>query len=306
MPKVVKQTSDWDYKVNTRPLYDLTAEQVAVLEENNSAPAFAGAYGNFRKGVDTALGICTDRYETCQNPPLFEKIDQTFEDLGVKNIERKVTVVGNGERVYAHYDLKDDKYNLELKPKDGRKTVGDIMGLRLTVKNSFDRTLRLSVALGFVRLVCTNGMTSLQKEMELTRRHQTGLDVSFLGEGIEQCLGLVDEQATIFNRLAATDIKQEQGSSILGRLVKKQVMASNMKDSIEAIWNDPQYGQDSERSLWNLYNATTQHLTRVVEPKRFELSQKTSTKVLDKLNRMSLSEDTLSQFTLPIEEVSKN
>jgi len=79
-----------------------------------------------------------------------------------------------------------------------------------------------------------------------------------------------------------------------------------MKDSIEALWNDPSYGEDGGRNLYNLYNATTQHLTRVVEPKRFELSQKVNTNVLRKLNKMSLDGNALKSFLLPIPEVQNN
>jgi len=112
---------------------------------------------------------------------------------------------------------------------------------------------------------------------------------------------MADDQAKIFNRLAEKEIKQEQGASILANLEKKKIItSSNMKDSIEAIWNDPSYGEDNGRNLYNLYNATTQHLTRVVEPKRFELANKVNTNVLRKLNKMSLDEKTLKSFLLPI------
>ena len=53
-------------------------------------------------------------------------------------------------------------------------------------------------------------------------------------------------------------------------------------------------------NLYNLYNATTQHLTRVVEPKRYELANKVNTNVLKKLNKMSLDENTLKSFLLPM------
>jgi hypothetical protein len=212
--------------------------------------------------------------------------------------EKTVRVIGNGERNYVTYDLKDK--NHQLRQREDRR-VGDELGLRLTVKNSYDRSLRLSVQLGFLRLVCTNGMVALAKEFELTRRHQAGIDTSFLGEGILKALGMADEQALVFDRLGETEIKQSQGTTILANLEKKKIITSgNMKDSIEAIWNDPSYDEDNGRNLYNLYNAATQHLTRVVEPKRYELANKVNTNVLRKLNKMSLDENTLKSFLLPI------
>ena len=300
MPKVVKQSTDASYRVSTRPLYDLTDEQIAMLNDEGSDPTFAGVYGNFRKGVTTALGSCSERYGIVQTPDITSDIEQIFADKGVDKWEKTVRVIGNGERNYVTYDLKGDGMTHELKRREDRR-VGDELGLRLTVKNSYDRSLRLSVQLGFLRLVCTNGMVALAKEFELTRRHQSGIDTSFLGEGITKALGMADDQAKIFDRLAESEIKQEQGATILSNLEKKKVItSSNMKDSIEAIWNDPSYGEDNGRNLYNLYNATTQHLTRVVEPKRFELAQKVNTNVLRKLNKMSLDQNTFKSFLLPI------
>ena len=300
MPKVVKQSTDASYRVSTRPLYDLTDEQIAMLNDEGSDPTFAGVYGNFRKGVTTALGSCSERYGIVQTPDITSDIEQIFADKGMDKREKTVRVIGNGERNYVTYDLKGDGMTHELKRREDRR-VGDELGLRLTVKNSYDRSLRLSVQLGFLRLVCTNGMVALAKEFELTRRHQSGIDTSFLGEGITKALGMADDQAKIFDRLAESEIKQEQGATILSNLEKKKVItSSNMKDSIEAIWNDPSYGEDNGRNLYNLYNATTQHLTRVVEPKRFELAQKVNTNVLRKLNKMSLDQNTFKSFLLPI------
>ncbi len=300
MPKVVKQSTDASYRVSTRPLYDLTDEQIAMLNDEGSDPTFAGVYGNFRKGVTTALGSCSERYGIVQTPDITSDIEQIFADKGMDKWEKTVRVIGNGERNYVTYDLKGDGMTHELKRREDRR-VGDELGLRLTVKNSYDRSLRLSVQLGFLRLVCTNGMVALAKEFELTRRHQSGIDTSFLGEGITKALGMADDQAKIFDRLAESEIKQEQGATILSNLEKKKVItSSNMKDSIEAIWNDPSYGEDNGRNLYNLYNATTQHLTRVVEPKRFELAQKVNTNVLRKLNKMSLDQNTFKSFLLPI------
>jgi hypothetical protein len=177
--------------------------------------------------------------------------------------------------------------------------VGDELGLRLTVQNSFDRSLRLSVILGFLRLVCTNGMTTLTREFDLTRRHQSGIDTSFLGEGIELALSNIDEQKQVFNRLANKTISETQGVSVLGNLVKKNVLSSSMRDSIEAIWHDPSYDEDRERTLYNLLNAGTQHLTRVVEPKRFELAQRVNRDMLKVLDRAAGTKKAMDALLVP-------
>ena len=281
MPKIVKQSTDPNYKVVTKPLYD---------EGGN----FSGVYGNFRDGVTEALGFCTERYGLVQNDTLFGTVDSAIEkNKALKNsYEKAVTVVGNGERVYATYTWKDSEYNFRV----GKPKVGDELGLRLTVQNSFDRSLRLSVVLGFLRLVCTNGMTTLTREFDLTRRHQSGIDTSFLTEGIDNALSKIDDQKQVFSRLNDRKITEDQGVSILGNLVGKGVLSSSMRDSIEAIWHDPSYNEDKERNLYNLLNAGTQHLTRVVEPKRYELAQRVNRDLLKSLDRASSSKKVLDKM----------
>jgi hypothetical protein len=231
-----------------------------------------------------------------QNGDLFTTVDEALETKSaLKNPEIKTVVVGNGERVYRTYTWKDSEYNFRV----GKPKVGDELGLRLTVQNSFDRSLRLSVILGFLRLVCTNGMTTLTREFDLTRRHQSGIDTSFLGEGIELALSNIDEQKQVFNRLANKTISETQGVSVLGNLVKKNVLSSSMRDSIEAIWHDPSYDEDRERTLYNLLNAGTQHLTRVVEPKRFELAQRVNRDMLKVLDRAAGTKKAMDALLVP-------
>jgi|TARA_Y100000593_G_scaffold94174_1_gene192034 hypothetical protein len=303
MPKVVKQSSEWDYKVNTRRLWDLTDEQIALLEDNKAKPTFSGVFGNFRDGVPTALGSCTERYEVVNNGDLHGVVDGTLDKHpSLKNYEKRVTVIGNGERVYTQYTWKDSDFNFRV----GNPKVGDEMGLRLTVKNSFDRSLRLSVALGFLRLVCTNGMTALEKEFDLTRRHQSGVDISFLSEGIDGALGKISKQREMFNTMASKEISEEQGVSLLNGMVRKGILASSQRDSVEAIWHDPSYDEDKSRNVYNLLNAGTQHITRVIEPKRFEQAQRMTTDMTKALFNASRKESAFESLLLPVKEVANN
>jgi hypothetical protein len=72
-----------------------------------------------------------------------------------------------------------------------------------------------------------------------------------------------------------------------------------MRDSIEAIWHDPSYDEDRERTLYNLLNAGTQHLTRVVEPKRFELAQRVNRDMLKVLDRAAGTKKAMDALLVP-------
>lgn len=284
MPKIVNQTNDASYKVTTKPLFD-------------EGGVFSGIYGNFRSDKSEALGFCTERYALVQNDDLFNKVEGALgERKELKNPEVETIVVGDGARAYRTYTWKKSPYNFRV----GKPKVGDEVGLRLTVQNSFDRSLRLSVILGFLRLVCANGMTALSEEFDLTQRHQSGLDLSKIGTGIDGSLAAIEAQKEIYNRLALTPITAEQGVTVLGHLVKKNILSGSMKDSIEAIWHTPAYDEDKERNLYNLYNAGTQHLTRVVAPKRFELAQRIGGDMLKTFDRASGSKKILDTLLVDL------
>lgn len=286
MPKIVTQSNNAEYNVTTKQLFD---------DKGN----FSGIYGNFREDKKEAIGFCTERYTLVQNADLFDTVEKALgSKKELKNPEISTIVVGDGERAYRTYTWKNSSYNFRV----GKPKVGDEVGLRLTVQNSFDRSLRLSVILGFLRLVCSNGMTALSQEFDLTQRHQSGLDMSRISTGIDDSLASIEAQKAIYNRLAATTLTDEQGVSVLGNLTKKNILSSSMKDSIEAIWRSPSYDEDKERNLYNLYNAGTQHLTRVIAPKRYELAQRIGNDMLKAFDRAADNKKNLDALML----VAKN
>jgi hypothetical protein len=293
MPKIINQSNNYDYKVATRPLYDLNPRQIELLNEHEEDAVFAGVYGNFRDDVEPALGIVTERYALAQNGDVVNHIEGACEKLGLKNLERDFRAVDDGRRFYARYTVKDKKYNFNV----GKPKVGDSVGVSFTIQNSFDCTKRLQVALGFLRLVCSNGMTSLTPEFECNFRHQSGIDIASIGRGIEDALGKIDSQREIFQRLADTKIDQVKGQNILNNLQRKNIVSGNVRDNIAAIWDNPAHDEDSERNLWNLYNAATQHITRVIEPKRFEQAGRLSRQILTQLDKASGNKTAMTKLS---------
>jgi dihydroneopterin aldolase len=56
-----------------------------------------------------------------------------------------------------------------------------------------------------------------------------------------------------------------------------------MANKVREIWENPKHREDSDRNVWNLYNAVTQHLTHEVAPKRFELAERVGDAVVAQL-----------------------
>ena len=270
MPKVPTQTSDYDFTVEQVPLFDQQGRRT-------------GFFGNQRTDNGIVLGVTSERYGIQNNAPLIERAEEAFNDQGLGDFEREVIVTGDGQRMRAVYDFKN-----QIKPREDRKK-GDNMGLRLTVQNSFDRSLRVSFAMGVLRLVCTNGMTSLEREQSMTKKHSSGNGLDFLGEALSKAIGSWDKALLTYNQLEAVEIEQQQGLNALHNLAKAGAISDRMAGAVSQIWNNPTYTEDEGRNLYNLYNAVTEHLTREVEGTRYELAERVNQKVLTRLDQAARS-----------------
>ena len=286
MPKIATQTSDFDFTVKQVPLFDEQGRR-------------SGFFGNQRADTGGILGVTSDRYGIVQHGSLIEAAEEGFENAGLGAFERNVYVTGDGARMRAHYDFKDQTRALRREDRQ----VGDEVGLRLTLQNSFDRSLRVSFALGMLRLVCTNGMTTLENEVSMTKKHSANVETNFLEDAITKAVSNWDTAIAKAESLTQRTIEHDQGLTILGNLVRMGALSDRMSGEIAKVWNSPEYDLDKARNLYNLYNATTQHLTRNVEDTRSELADRTSRNVFRRLWNGARKESEMAKLLLPLKTV---
>lgn len=271
-------------------VYDFDVHQEPLLTTDGKR---TGYFGMVRR--DTAepitLGVCTEQYGVVKNADLIEMVESNLATHNrLSNYNSKKFVVRDGSRFYASYDFPD--FKTELKPM-GKRAKGDILGLRLVVNNSYDRSCRVSLSLGFLRLVCTNGMTSLSKEFSMTKRHTLAVNLDFVGDALARATDSVEAQAQVFNKLAQRAITNEQGLNLLTKLEEKEVISGKVREGIEAVWRNPAYEEDTDRNLYNLYNAATQFLTRNVSQERYEYSERVNRDLLKVFSGKTRDEDLL-------------
>ena len=287
MPITAKQTknSNWDFNV---------ASEQLLRQDGSKTPIFA----NVRTDTNEILGTSTERYGVVQNEDLLGRAESAFNSRGI-NYERNVYATDNGAKMRAVYDLTGDQFRTKV------PQVGDIMGYRLTVQNSFDRTLRVSFALGLMRLVCTNGMQTMQKDVDMVSKHSQKLDlVSLITDAaLDKALGFLSKSGDVFGRLASTPLDDELGLNVLANLTKKKVMSEKVRERVAQLWNnrgDLLRSDNHDPNLYNLYNAVTQHLTDEVEETRFEYANRMSNQVLKAFERSAGSQAQFAKLTKAI------
>tara|TARA_Y100001973_G_scaffold28068_1_gene42334 strand:- start:2448 stop:3344 length:897 start_codon:yes stop_codon:yes gene_type:complete len=287
MPITAKQTKNANWN------FDVVQERL-LRASGGKAPIYA----NVRTDTDEVLGYSTDRYGIVQNDDLLGRAESAFASRGI-NYERNVYATDNGAKMRAVYDLTGDQFQTKV------PQVGDIMGYRLTVQNSFDRTLRVSFALGLMRLVCTNGMQTMQKDVDMVSKHSQKLDLDSLitDAALDKALGFLSKSGDVFGQLAATPLDDELGLNVLANLTKKKVMSEKVRERVAGIWSnrsDLLRSDNHDANLYNLYNAVTQHLTDEVEETRFEYANRMSNQVLKAFERSAGSQAQFAKLTKAI------
>jgi hypothetical protein len=287
---------------NTRPTsdqFDYTVEQAPLFDRNGKTVKVGGSpvLGNFRTDNGACLGTSTEAYEIVNNDSVVEVVEDAFASAGMGDFKREMIVARDGARFYGVYDFAHIDRHIA--------NVGDTVSLRLTLNNSFDRSCGLNWAIGMLRKVCSNGMCSLVADTNVTRKHSSKLDLSFIKEGIDASIEKFDASVKGFQELGEHEITQKEGALILGNLAMKKVLSESLKDSIQMVWDAPTFGTDQGRNLYNLYNAATEHLTHEVQPTRFEYAHRINRAVLTNLTRAGQSPEYFLKLTLPIPEKEK-
>ena len=112
----------------------------------------------------------------------------------------------------------------------------------------------------------------------------------------------LDNDASLYGDLFEK-IRAIPGVTIVKTEEKQQKISGAVRDNIAAIWNAQAQdetihdGLDRDRNLWNLYNAATQHITRVIEPKRFEQASRLSGSILSAFDRAATTKKFLTDIT---------
>ena len=269
-------------KQETGTAYDFRVNQVEFNNPVNGEKT--GLFANIRQDNNEILGVVSKRYSIVNNSDILGRADSALESAGMP-YKRKVYSLEGGRKMKAYYDIGVDDEGKVINEAMTRKVAkGDIMGFRLIAQNSFDRTLRVSFALGLIRLVCTNGMTTMEKEISMIKKHSQSfnLDDFIAGDALETAIKRLDNSVNVYKLLADQEVSQEQGLSILNNLTTprfKKVLSEKAREGVARIWNNPTHDEDADRNLYNLNNAVTQYFTH--EQDSVEYAQRSSKRVLE-------------------------
>ena len=164
------------------------------------------------------------------NRDVMEPVKNVLADLGLEPTSEKHYVMGGGARFKARFEFKDTQVEI---PK-----VGDTLGFRLDLDNSFNLMHRIRTIGGGLRLVCTNGMTTLDKEHGISCKHSNKFSVDNVVRAVKDALNAFQDLGKAdnpFTLMASREVSQEQGLNILQNLTSKGTISEVRREGIARI-----------------------------------------------------------------------
>lgn len=223
----------------------------------------SGFYGTVRRdeGFPRVLGVAGERYALLQNSDFMNQIEDGFKKADLSGFEREVSVMDHGARCQAQWTFKNRTIKV--------RSVGDEMAFRVTARNSYDGSWKVSLVDTIERLACLNGAVRSEKGIMLQGKHTSRLNVDRIVGGLGTMLERFETWAQDLD-LLVLPIEQAQGSHILSHAQEDGIISGSTRDGILSFWNAPRRKEDEERTVYNLWNAGTEFFTHVLKKERFQ------------------------------------
>jgi hypothetical protein len=257
----------------------------------------SGFYGTVRRdeGFPRVLGVAGERYGLLQNGDFINQIEEGFVKADLSGFEREVSVMDHGARCQAQWTFKNRTIKV--------RSVGDEMAFRVTARNSYDGSWKVSLVDTIERLACLNGAVRSEKGIMLQGKHTSRLNVDRIVGGLGTMLQRFETWAQDLD-LLVLPIKQAEGSHILSHAQDEGIISGSTRDGILGFWNAPRRVQDEDRTVYNLWNAGTEFFTHVLKRERFQYADTVNAEFTGWMMELGRDQNRRDQMKKPLELVN--
>ena len=257
----------------------------------------SGFYGTVRRdeGFPRVLGVAGERYALLQNSDFINQIEDGFKKADLSGFEREVSVMDHGARCQAQWTFKNRTIKV--------RSVGDEMAFRVTARNSYDGSWKVSLVDTIERLACLNGAVRSEKGIMLQGKHTSRLNVDRIVGGLGTMLERFETWASDLD-LLVLPITQAHGSHILSHAQDEGIISGSTRDGILSFWNAPRRKEDEERTVYNLWNAGTEFFSHVLKRERFQYADTVNAEYTGWMMEIGRDSDKLLRVTTPLELVN--
>ena len=229
-----------EFPVEVRPIFlETHGERGTAVKEIEGHRAIV------RSDTGAVLGLPSDQYKLVTHKqslePYLAKLGRSGWDVNNVRLERE------GARAY-----------IELFNREGAKAVrvGDPVGRRLLLWNSYDGSTSVAAQGGLFVLVCLNGATAPAGILTGSRFGHTGDVLKNIDSSADLIAFDFEKVVELYRGFADTRVQPE-----IAKAVIQEVCGIRKLDVVTAYWTRTGHAGSTDPTAWTLYNAITKYLT---------------------------------------------
>lgn len=233
----MKTAESYSFPVELHPI---KTQQTSLKNPGVEIP---GKLAVVRTDTMTPLGIVSDKYAFMEHKVV---VDGFRKALKGQEVKESISLQRNGAQLFMKYTF----------PRvQGEVQKGDIVGMQLLARNSYDGSSKLQLSLGAVRLVCENGMVMNKSFMEFSQKH-IGQDSTLEIEEVSDKIGaLVHKFEEVMPLMTQMSRKKMADDEKMFDPKKLKLPSYLMKIAEE------EYNRAGDKTVWGFYNGLTYAIT---------------------------------------------
>lgn len=137
-------------------------------------------------------------------------------------------------------------------------------GLSIGLRQSYNKTLALGVAIGAQVFVCDN-LAFKGSSFKVVRKNTVNVWPDFrnlLHAQIANALPAYRALEADFDAMREVPVTVERGYAVLGVMVGRELLTPNQASVAFGDWREPRHAEFGDRNAWGLYNAVTEGLKK--------------------------------------------
>jgi len=186
--------------------------------------------------VELPVGLVSPYYSLIQHIEIFDEVLRAVNavNVDIADIDAELLLTGYGERMRLCLKFPNN-FGFEVK-------VGDRLAFTLECYNSIDGSMKFMALVGWLRLVCSNGLVIQERDSYFRRRHNQYLQMQDIATVLHEGIATTTREQAIFKQWMRTKVSEEK----LKKWVNKQLADSWGKKAAARAWHITLSGHDVE------------------------------------------------------------
>lgn len=224
---------------------------------NTSDGIFTGRNALIREDNNRVIGVVSPRYQVITNQEIVEPLERALNNTSLKWKYGNIISVKGGSKSFIDIIFPNESVKISNR-------VGDIISFKCTIINSFDGSHRFSINIGAVRLICSNGMTTMDKDNNASivfKHSKNKINFELMIDMIIQSINKFKLKSNFYINLTKDNIDVQTGIEEIESICKDLNFSKKWTNQCKNIWLSKYDTNMIPNNRWGIYNTFTEYFT---------------------------------------------